>query len=82
VTTTLTRSVVLERMTGIEPALSAWEAAEPTSQVVFQAQMWPFDGSVWGLFRNVGARGGPEQLIKMASAGVADAYDMRPSHLR
>jgi hypothetical protein len=26
VTTTLTRCIVLERMTGIEPALSAWEA--------------------------------------------------------
>jgi hypothetical protein len=29
----------LERMTGIEPALSAWEAGETTSQVVFQAQI-------------------------------------------
>ena len=34
VTTTLTRCIVLERMTGIEPALSAWEAGEPTSQEV------------------------------------------------
>jgi hypothetical protein len=55
-------------MTGIEPALSAWEAGEPTSQVVFQAQTWPFGGPGWWLFRMVGARGGPEQLIKMATA--------------
>jgi hypothetical protein len=55
-------------MTGIEPALSAWEAGEPTSQVVFQAQKWPFEGPVWWLFRRIGARGGPEHLIKVATS--------------
>jgi hypothetical protein len=29
-------------MTGIEPAPSAWEAGELTSQVLFQAHTWPF----------------------------------------
>ena len=54
-------------MTGIEPALSGWEAGEPTSQVVFHAQIWPFEARFAGLFGGVGARGGREQLIKMAS---------------
>jgi len=40
---------------------------ELTSQVVFQPQTWPFEGHVWWLFARVGARGGPEQLIKMAT---------------
>jgi hypothetical protein len=52
-------------MTGIEPALSAWEAGEPTFSWCFQTQRWPFGSPVWWLFRRVGARGGPEQLIKM-----------------
>ena len=69
----------LERMTGIEPALSAWEAGETTSQVVFQAQIWPFEGLLLWLFRRVGACGGPGHLIKMASADVAD--DMRTQRL-
>ena len=30
----LIRGNAVERMTGIEPALSAWEAGEPTSQEV------------------------------------------------
>src|SRR5512132_1053428 len=47
--------------------LSAWEAGEPTSQVVFQAQTRPFGVPVWWLFWRVGARGGPEQLIKMTT---------------
>ena len=59
VTTTLTGCIVLERMTGIEPALSAWEAGEPTSQVLYQAQIWSFESPVWWLFWRVGARGGP-----------------------
>jgi hypothetical protein len=59
--------ITLERMTGIEPALSAWEANEPTSQGVFQAQARPFEGPFWWLIRRVGVRGGPEQLIKMAT---------------
>ncbi len=63
----LTRGNSLERMTGIEPALSAWEAGESTRQVVFQAQTWPFEGPFRGFFRRVGARGGPEQLINMAT---------------
>lgn len=54
-------------MTGIEPALSAWEAGEPTSQVVFQAQTWPFEGTFGGLIGGLGARGGPEHLINMAT---------------
>jgi hypothetical protein len=37
---------MMERMTGIEPALSAWEAGEPTRQGAFQAQTWPFEGPV------------------------------------
>jgi len=60
-----------ERMTGIEPALSAWEAGEPTSQVVFQAQTWPF-GAWLVAFRRVGAREGPEQLIKMATGQLPE----------
>jgi hypothetical protein len=40
----LIRGNPLERMTGIEPALSAWEAGEPTSQVVFSGS----DVAVWG----------------------------------
>jgi len=35
--------------------------------VVFQPQTWPFEGHVRWLFARVGARGGPEQLIKMAT---------------
>ena len=35
---------VLERMTGSNPALSAWEAYEPTARWCFQAQRWPFGG--------------------------------------
>jgi hypothetical protein len=73
----LTSCFGLERMTGIEPALSAWEAGEPTSQVVFQAQTWPFGGPGWWLFRMVGARGGPEQLIKMATGQLPDASSRR-----
>jgi hypothetical protein len=53
------------------PSFSAWEAGKLTSQVVFQAQTWPFEGPVWWLFRRVGARGGPEQLIKMARRRAA-----------
>jgi len=74
----LTRGEV-ERTTGIEPAFSAWEAGETTSQVVFQAQIWPFEGLLLWLFRRVGACGGPGHLIKMASADVAD--DMRTQRL-
>jgi hypothetical protein len=44
----------LERMTGIEPALSAWEAGEPTVRRCFQAQKWPFEGPVWRLFTDEG----------------------------
>jgi hypothetical protein len=55
----LIRGNPLERMTGIEPALSAWEAGEPTVRWCFQAQRWPFEGPVWRLFRRAGARGGP-----------------------
>lgn len=51
-------------MTGIEPALSAWEAGEPTSHVVFQAQKWPFEGPVWWL----SGGSGPEHLIKVATS--------------
>jgi hypothetical protein len=68
----------LERMTGIEPALSAWEAGEPTSQVAFQAQIWPFEGTFGGLTGGLGARGGPEHLINLATANIADTYGMRP----
>jgi hypothetical protein len=49
----------VERITGFEPALSAWEAGEPTSQVVFSGT----DVTVWGPFGGlsggVGARGAP-----------------------
>jgi len=44
----LIRGNAVERMTGIEPALSAWEAGESTSQEVFQAQTWSFEGSFGG----------------------------------
>jgi hypothetical protein len=63
----LIRGNAVERMTGIEPALSAWEAGEPTVRWCFQAQRWPFEGPVWWLFRKAGARGGPGQLIKTAT---------------
>ena len=63
----------LERMTGIEPALSAWEAGEPTSQGVFHAQKSAFENQFCGVSAGVGARGGPEQLIKMATGQYADA---------
>src|SRR4029453_15728891 len=46
-------------------SLSVWEAGEPTTQVVFQAQTRPFGAPVWWLFWRVGARGGAEQFIKM-----------------
>jgi hypothetical protein len=53
-------------MTGIEPALSAWEAGKPTVRWCFQAQRWPIEGLFDGLYGWVGARVGPEQLIKIA----------------
>lgn len=61
-----------------EQRFSAWEAGEPTNHVVFQAQMWPFEGAASWLFWRVGARRGPEQLIKIANADVANAYYVRP----
>ena len=39
----------------------------PLVRRCFQAQTWPFDGSFGGLSEGVGARGGPEKLIKMAT---------------
>jgi hypothetical protein len=60
-------------------SFSAWEAGEPTSQEVFQAHTWPFEGPFGGFPGGVGARGGPEQLIKMATGNFADAYGMRPA---
>ena len=54
-------------MTGIEPALSAWEAGEPTVRWCFQAQTWGFEATFGAFFWRSGARGGPEKLIKMAT---------------
>jgi hypothetical protein len=59
--------------------LSAWEAVKPLVRRCFQAQTWPFEGSFGGLSEGVGARGGPEKLIKMATATVPDAYGMSRS---
>src|SRR5215217_8172915 len=39
----------------------------PLVRRCFQAQTWPFRGSFGGLSEGVGARGGPEKLIKMAT---------------
>ena len=39
----------------------------PLVRRCFQAQTWPFKGSFGGLSDEVGARGGPEKLIKMAT---------------
>jgi hypothetical protein len=47
-------------------ALSAWDAGEPTSQEVFQAQTGRLR-LVWWPSEGVGACGGPEKLIKMAT---------------
>jgi hypothetical protein len=57
----------VERMTGIEPALSAWEAAEPSRQRVLHAQRTSFEDQFCDVSAGVGARGGPEKLIKMAT---------------
>jgi hypothetical protein len=65
------------RMTGIEPALSAWEACEPTVRWCFQAQRWPFGACLVASLEGFGARGGPEQLIKMATGQLSDAYGTR-----
>jgi hypothetical protein len=59
--------ITVERMTGIEPALSAWEAGEPTSQRALHAQRSAFEDQICGGYANVGARVGPEKLIKMAT---------------
>jgi hypothetical protein len=56
--------------------LSAWEAGEPSSHEVFQSQTWPFERPFGGLSGGVGAAG-PEQLIKMATGQLLDAYGMR-----
>jgi hypothetical protein len=48
-------------------ALSAWDAGEPTSQEVFQAQTWPFEARLVAFLKKSGARGPPEKLIKMAT---------------
>jgi hypothetical protein len=45
---------------------------------VFQAHTWPFEARLVAFPGGVGARGGPEQLIKMATGNFAEAYDMRP----
>jgi hypothetical protein len=54
-------------MTGIEPALSAWEDGEPTTHGRFCVQTSPFKARIRDLCEGVGARGGPEQLIKVAT---------------
>jgi hypothetical protein len=46
-----------------EPPFSAWEAGEPTSQVVFQAQTWPFEGTFGGLTGGLGPVGGPSTAV-------------------
>jgi hypothetical protein len=51
----------------------------PLVRRCFQAQTWPFEGSFGGLSEGVGARGGPEKLIKMATANVPDASGMSRS---
>jgi hypothetical protein len=47
--------------------LSVWEAAEPNSQRVLHAQRTSFEGQFCDVSAGVGARGGPEKLIKIAT---------------
>ena len=56
----LTRANSLERMTGIEPALSAWEAAEPASHEVSQPQTWSFEAQLVAFLYESGPVGGRE----------------------
>ena len=65
----------LEQMTGIEPALSAWEAGEPTSPRVLHAQRSAFEDQFCGVSAGVGARGGPR------SASVSAACPRRALRL-
>ena len=56
--------------------MSAWEAGEPTSQVVFQTQRWPLGALVGGFSGGSGPLG-PEQLIRMATGQLPDASSRR-----
>jgi len=50
-------TLLSQLLSWLPPAFSAWEAGEPTSQGVFQAQARPFEGPFWWLIRRVGALG-------------------------
>jgi hypothetical protein len=50
-----------------KPPFSAWQAAEPSSQRVLHAQRTLFEDQFCDVSAGIGARGGPEKLIKMAT---------------
>ena len=61
---------MIAQSVGCSLGCSHCQLGKPVNPLVrrcFQAQTWPFKGSFGGLSEGVGARGGPEKLIKMAT---------------